>query len=113
MGWLEWTSTWAARARTSSSDQPLWGSMPCRSPARQGTRLVEHNGVRLGEGVEVARPLDQDSLSRRAADAAEVAQGDAEHECARAGYDEEDEASVDPFGEGGARDEEGRDEGDQ
>ena len=64
--------------------------------ARQGARLVEDDGVDLGEHFEVVRALDEHALAARTADAREEAQGNADDECAWAAHDEEDQGAVNP-----------------
>ena len=75
--------------------------------AGQGTGLVEHHGVRLGQLFQIVAALHQDAALGGAADAAEKAQGHGDHQCAGAGDDQEGQGTVEPFRPGGARQEGG------
>ena len=63
---------------------------------RERAGLVEHDGLRLGEGLEVVGALDEYALLARAAEASEEAERDTDDERAGAGDDEEGQRTVDP-----------------
>ena len=64
--------------------------------ARERAGLVKDDTVGLGQHLQIARTLDEDTAGGRAADAAEERQRDRDHECARAADDEERQRAVDP-----------------
>ena len=73
-------------------------------------RLVEDDGLSLGEGLEVVRPLHKNATLRGAADAAEKRQRHGDDERAGAAHDKECEPAQDPV-RPSARAEKRRDDG--
>ena len=65
---------------------------------RQRAGLVEHDDLRLGQGLEIIRALDKNALPARAADTGEEAQRNADDQRARAADDQERQCAVDPVG---------------
>ena len=64
----------------------------------EGARLVEDDGVHVGERLEVVRTLDENAQLGRAADAAKEAQRYADYKGARAADDQEGQAAQNPVG---------------
>ena len=76
---------------------PLRGRLQhLKNALGQGARLVEHHAPGLSQGLQVVAALDQNPLGRRAADAAEKAQGNADDQGAGAADDQEGQGSCDP-----------------
>ena len=65
-------------------------------PLGERPRLVEHHRVRLGEGLQVVSALHEDPQFGCGPYAAEVSQGYGDHQCTRAGDDQERERPVYP-----------------
>ena len=67
-----------------------------KHPLRQCPGLVEHHRSDLRQGLQVIRPLDQDSLVAGPADPRKEAQGNADHQRAGAADDKEGQCAVKP-----------------
>ena len=63
---------------------------------RERAGLVEYDGLRLGEGLEVVGALDEHAFLARAAETGEEAERDTDDKRAGAGDDEEGQRTVDP-----------------
>lgn len=69
-------------------------------PFGERTRLVEKDGAEPGDHVQEVAALKQNPLPRGGADAAEIAERDADHQCARARDHQKNESPVDRFAPG-------------
>ena len=63
----------------------------------QRTCFVEDDGIHAGDGIQIIASLKQDTHTGSRPDASEIAQRDADNQCARAGYYEEHQPTIEPI----------------
>ena len=64
--------------------------------ARQGAGLVKHDGVYMGDGIQIVAPFEKDAFPRGCADAAEIPQWNADHQRTGTGNDQKHQCPVEP-----------------